>query len=301
MTNKPVAQPIRMTQPPADFYRSEGGIYIMRHGQKHDKLDRGASNETRGAGGSYNDKTRIHITDEGATELMAQGRQLLDRREFGAVYVVVSDFVRTKETAECFLQANPTLAQRLFERRIPIQCDMNVGFGITPWNWKHPDMDKIHPFAYDQEGADANIKDWFEHFYFATPDVTRPVQAKMALGQVEAMLDILSYMKAHRNNGKQNLGLLVTHAPNADTWVNLVIPWVYPNRETGTVEISEARFPGHVPMGETYAVMVNGLATGNPDLEFHVKGAVKGMKRSELEERRLDLLKDTYLITQSLF
>ena len=106
---------------------------------RHEKKDSIADKKKQRAGDNI-DKFEVPLSAQGAEDARATGHDVLGKHPYNHLHVVTSEFLRTRQTAENFLEgAGYNLGElRNDARRFVEVTDSRIGLGGANWNLAVP-------------------------------------------------------------------------------------------------------------------------------------------------------------------
>lgn len=246
-------------------------ILLTRHGIKEAK---------KVVPGSDEDKNEVDLSQEGKVKCYESGLDVIRPYPFySQVFVVTSDFLRVRRTAEKMLEAGHYDMSDSGLVTILKRSDISIGGGI---NWKAPEL---LPYSDEGEAADNFRKGLRKDFY--KPHEGRqdlPVMSRFAYALFDSLIcGIETEMKRIKEmKNRDTLLLVATHTPIIDAFGNSIYRSLVVDDNGDT---SVENFPGFFRMGEFIQGSIHSL-NDDPHIMLNVKGKEMDYKLSELKQMR---------------
>lgn len=265
--------------------QKNGIVVISRHGDKYtgqhgfnvgDDIPEGAHDNAGKPAfpASPEDKHFIYITPESAKELKEKGTEVLGDTVIDNALFMVSDFVRTSQSALHFTSETNLTNGRVFDPRI------KLGFAYDGSNMKH---EKIQPgYSVEKTQFDEFIKNLYQDHFFRPTEPGLPFMGEWLYHFVESIGD--GIVNLQKTQGKeQSLLAHFTHTPNIDGLVMIALDCLQVDPVHQVVEVDTSKYRGGVAMGEMYTGPIFDLQSENPSIQLNgVKGLDVGYKLSDL-------------------
>jgi broad specificity phosphatase PhoE len=238
--------------------------------------------------GDVIDREQVSLSLEGFADAGLLGHREL-ARDYDHIFILTSDFLRTKQTADSVLEGAGYDIGKLRDdsRRITFRTTDRIGLSGT--NWSTPNTP---PFGTEQEVLDAHVNYLMANYFLERADQpgnpkNHPVMARSGAALLKGLADGIVDVAARLKPQQRGLVLIVTHAPIIDalaaTYGNRL--QLTPTTEKEAYKVQVAPFEAH-NMGQ----YMKGTVAMNDDLEksyvpLEIKGKEHVLRVKKLKEK----------------